>query len=197
MNTPSRLCCWASLLLAIGLTSCSTFSSKNKLKTSTPKKDPSNQRLSERLGKWDQTRRSSFDKHRSVGGVDKNYKTKDFHRGKDYSGGKKEFNSGKDGFKTREFAQASKESQVANKTFSGADDKSRMADDKFKTTESRFADQENRNADKRFSSEGDVFRTRENPTTKKAMESNHRPYIEQMKKKGYTEDEVKGLLNKQ
>jgi len=178
-------------LLLLTLAACSSSKDNNAENTRVKKDEP---RLAQRLGNFDKTKRSSFDNHRSATGVSGDYKTGMFRR-KEYKG-KKEFNSGKDGFKTKNFAQSDKKSKVADKSFSGANDVSSMADDKFKTSESRFSGQESSSADKRFRMEDDVFRTREDPVAHKAQSTNRRPFIEQTQNPGYTENEVKGLLNK-
>ena len=194
MKFSSLMSCCAGLVITLFASSCSSSGSSKK--EGTTRTDASGQRLAQRLGKWDTTKRSSFDKHRSAGETSKDYKTREFNQSKDYAGAKKQFNSGKDGFKTKSFAQSNKKSRAADKTFAGAGKKNRMAGQKFETSESRFSNQANRDSDKRSSMEGDVFRTQENRETQKAMASNKRPYIEQTQKPGYTEDEVKGLLNK-
>jgi hypothetical protein len=175
------------LFLCLFLVSCS----------STSKEETDNgPRLAERLGKWDTTKRSSFEKQMKASGVDKDYKTAKFKE-KEFSGNKV-FNTGKkDGFKTKDFSQAEKQNRSAQQIFSGADDRNRMSDGAFKTQDSSFADKKSFSADKTSSMADDTFETRSDPVTRKALETSKRPYIEEFGKPGYTEDEVRGILNKQ
>jgi hypothetical protein len=119
-------------------------------------------------------------------------KTSDFKAGAFH--GKKTFESGRDNFRTSAFAQAGKTSSASDKSFSGANEKSNLADDTYKTSGSQFDGKVSRSAGQTSPMGDDKFKTRSNPAALKNVDNVKRPLIE--KDSGYTEDEVKKLLNK-
>jgi|GEM_PF-5822493 len=152
-------------------------------------------RLEDRLGKWDMSRRSSFE------GTNKSYKTdRDFKTGTDYRtkdfNQNKSFYSGKKEIKEDSFSQADKKSRASGSTFSGADDRAREGEQTFATRSSRYDNQENRNSGRLMRGNDAVYRTRNDPVASDAMATSKRPYINQSNNPSYTEGEVRSILNK-
>jgi hypothetical protein len=113
----------------------------------------------------------------------------------EYSGKKKGFFGRKDKFKAGSFAQADKSSQTGSKTFSGADEKSNLGGSTYKTPESRYGTQMNRSAGQASSFADDKYDSRGNPAALERTSNVKRPLILRGDA-GYSEDEVKKLLNK-
>ncbi|CAN5713179.1 hypothetical protein BH11VER1_BH11VER1_26410 [soil metagenome] len=142
----------------------------------------------------DHNQRSPYEKQLGKGKKNKEvkmeaFKTRDFHSGKAFSGGD-------DKFKTAAFSQSDKTSNAANKTFSGADKQSALGNDEFKTSESRFSQQSNSNSDKLSPLGDDKFRTNNDREGTKAMENSKRPLIAPRNEDGYSEGDIRKLLNK-
>jgi hypothetical protein len=161
--------------------------------------DNSTPRLEGRLTnvKWDTSRRSTFEGTTKTVKTDKKFRTGSDYRTTDYRNGKKQkFTSGKKEIKEDRYRQAGKSAREGSSTFQGADDQFRGSNDTFATGNSRFQNQQNRDSDSTYRESDNVFRTRDEPIARKAIESSNRPYIEQLNKPGYTEDEVKSILRK-
>ena len=112
----------------------------------------------------------------------------------EFSGKKNGFFGRKDRFKAGTFSQANKSSRTGTKSFSGADEKSNMGGSTYKTTESGYGTQMNRSAGQASSFTDDKFDSRGNPAALERTSNVKRPLI--LKDDGYSEDEVKKLLNK-
>jgi hypothetical protein len=113
----------------------------------------------------------------------------------EFSGKKKGFFGRKDKFKAGTFSQADKSSRTGDKSFSGADDRSNMGGSTYKTTQSVYGTQINRNGGQASSFTDDKFDPRGNPAALERTSNVKRPLILK-DDAGYSEDQVKKLLNK-
>ena len=190
-----------SLSLVFSLSSCSSSKSSSKKKSS----EDTGPGFSERVSKWDMSKRSSFEKSTGKNGErgNKQFRSKNTSvRSKDYQGntkftsGKGEFKSGKDGFKTSEFSQSDKSNRMGNQEFSGADDQNRYGDTKFKTSDSRYNNTESRYGNQTSRMNDKDFRVPTDVETRNAMEKSKRPVIVDFQKPDYSESEVRNMLNK-
>ncbi len=151
-------------------------------------------RLAERLGKWDMNKHSAFEKELVT---DKKYntmktgpfKTREFT-------GSKEFTASKGAYQTKDFQQASKSSDAANKSFRDSKKDSELAKSQFKTKESSMGQKTSRDADKNFTGSDKTFQTKEERTAAESLKKKSHPVMIDTGKPSYTEDEVRGLLNK-
>ena len=120
------------------------------------------------------------------------FKSSEYHAKKKFFAGKD-----KEKYKAGLFSQAKKTSNAGDKTFSGADDKSKLGDSTFKTTQDSFGNKMSRNAGQTSSMANDKFNTSGNPAALKGTANAKRPLIMKDNVPGYSEDEVKKLLNKE
>lgn len=120
------------------------------------------------------------------------FKSTEYHAKKKFFAGKD-----KDKYKAGSFSQAKKASNAGDKTFSGADDKSKLGDSTFKTTQDPFGNKMSRSAGQTSSMADDKFNTSGNPAALKGTANGKRPLFMDNNVPGYSEDEVKKLLNKE
>jgi hypothetical protein len=123
-------------------------------------------------------------------------KTSDFKASQYHA--KKKFFAGKDKdqYKAGLFSQAKKKSPTGDKTYAGADEKSKLGEGTYKTTQDSFGEKMSRDAGRTSSLADDKFNTSGNPAALKGTGNVKRPLV--MKDvPGYSEDEVKKLLNKE
>jgi hypothetical protein len=115
------------------------------------------------------------------------FKTSEYH-------GKKGFSSGKDDYKAGTFSQADKTNQAGSQKYNGANSENRWGSNAYKTTESGYTGKVNRNGSQ-VSPLGDTkFNTKGNPEALRNTSNVKRPLIQAGD--GYSEDDVKKLLNK-
>ncbi|MEI6537729.1 MAG: hypothetical protein WCN98_20460 [Verrucomicrobiaceae bacterium] len=171
-------------LLSLGIGGCS-HPQKNT------KPEP---RLAERLGKWDMTKRSSFEKAFQADQPVKGVKTGSFHTA-NYNG-TKDFTSANGAYRTKDFQQGSKSSNVTDKSFKGAKDDKQLANAQYKTTESRMNQKASKEGAKNFAGSDKAYQTKDEREAAKSMKKNNHPVMVDTGKPSYTEDEVRGLLNK-
>jgi hypothetical protein len=124
----------------------------------------------------------------------KSVKTSGFKTG-EFAGEKKGFFGSKSKFKAGTFSQADKSSSAGNKTFSGAGEKNRMSDTTFTTTQSAFGTKMSRSNGQASPFAGENFNVRGNPSALENTTNVKRPLILN-DEAGYSEDQVKKLLNK-
>lgn len=182
---------FGSLLVCLLPCACA---SKNQGSETVGKREKMGPTLAERTGKWDMGKRSNFEKSLGTAGANKDFKTSNFHRQKDFNTGSA-FSGGNDRFNAKSFGQSDKSTHDRNKIFSGADDKSKLGNSTYKTGESRFSREETRDSDKTSSLDDDVFRTHDNRMGTKGLENSKRPVVEQ-RAPDYTESQIRSLLNK-
>jgi hypothetical protein len=113
----------------------------------------------------------------------------------EFSGKKKGFFGRKERFKAGTFSQADKSSHTGSKSFSGADDKSNLGGSTYKTTQTGYGTQMNRSAGEASSFTDDKFDPGGNPAALERTSNVKRPLILK-DDAGYSEDQVKKLLNK-
>jgi len=130
---------------------------------------------------------------KEVYNASKNVKTSKFKA--DEARGSKRFFGADDKFKTANFAQGHKASNAADRSFSGADDKSKMGNSTFKTKQDPLGEKVSSASNDTSRFADDVFNTRSNSGALKAASNVKRPLI-QSGEPGYSEEEVKKLLNK-
>jgi hypothetical protein len=111
----------------------------------------------------------------------------------------KKFFAGKDKtkYKAGLFSQSKKTSPTGNKTYSGADEKSKLADDTYKTTQNSLGAKMSRSAGQTSSMADDKFNTKGNPAVMKETTNVKSPLFLNDSVPGYSEDQVKKLLNKE
>lgn len=182
-----------SLVLMLSLCSCSGTKKTNKKEFGMSYKERMSS-ADRALFHDDHSQRSSFEKHLGSDKKKKDvkmqaFKTRDFHSGKAFSGAD-------DKFKTSNYNQSDKKSNVADKAFSGAGKQSSLGNDDYKTSESRFSHQSNSNNNKVSSLGDDEFRAKNDLEGTKAMEKSKRPFIEPRGEEGYSESAIHKLLNK-
>lgn len=185
------------LILPAVLSACLTLlsacsSSGNSSSTSSGSSDKT---LAERTGKWDMSKRSGFERTAKTVKTDKQFRTGSNYRTTSYKG-KTQYNSGKKEIKEKSFSQANKKNRSQNESFSGANDRFSQRDTTFKTNQSRDDGRLSRDDSRVSSYSGDTYRTFDNRMGTRAMQTSERPYIQEMGNAGYTEDQVKGILNK-
>ncbi len=151
-------------------------------------------RLAERLGKWDMNKKSSFEKELYATKSSKVIKTGPF-RTTEFKG-TKGFTGACDSYRTKDFQQSSKTSSVADKIFSDAKKDSNLAQSQFKTKESSFDQKTSRDAGKKFADTDKTYQTKDEREATKALKKKSHPVMVDTGKPSYTEDEVRGLLNK-
>lgn len=111
--------------------------------------------------------------------------------------GTNEFHTGKQ-FKTKDFAQADKKSGWFNKMFGGSSKESSEAGKVFGTKTSSLGGQTSSFADKTFAGGDDQYSTRSYLEAEKSIQKSQKPLIiTQDPGKGYSEDQIKGLLGRQ
>lgn len=120
------------------------------------------------------------------------FKSSEYHASKKFFAGKD-----KENYKAGLFSQGKKSSSTANKTYAGADDKSKMGAETFKTTEDAFGNKISRSASQTSSMADDKFNARENPAVMKQTSNSKAPLFLKDNVPGYSEDDVKKLLNKE
>ncbi len=153
------------------------------------------QRLAERLSKWDMNKKSSFEKELYATNSSKVIKTGPF-RTTEYKG-TKDFAGASGSYGAKEFNQSKKRSNAADKSFLDAKKDSRLASSQFKTKESSMDQKTSRDADKNFASSDKTFKTKDERDATNALKKKSHPVMVDTSKPSYTEDEVRGLLNKQ
>lgn len=181
--TVIRHSAWVLLIL------CSSCASKDKART-----DYAGLKWEQRINKQmkdPQSISSPFQKE--VFNASRSVKTQDFRVG-NYKG-KKGFSGSDDRFRAGTFAQSDKASLAAGQTFSGADDKNRMGGSAFKTGQSQYDGKANRDSGRASFMADDTYKTAPEPTALKAASKAKRPLI-QDQKPGYSEEEVRKILNK-
>lgn len=159
-----------------------------------PKKSETGPRLAERLGKWDMNKHSAFEKELLTDKKFKGLKTGPFHT-RDYTG-TKNCTAFKGDYQTKGFQQSSKISSVADKSFHDAKKDSGLASSQFKTKESSMDQKTSRDADKKFSGTDKTYQTKEVRDATASLKKKSHPVMVDTGKPSYTEDEVRGLLNK-
>jgi hypothetical protein len=110
---------------------------------------------------------------------------------------KKKFFGGKDKYKAGLFSQAKKKSPTGDKRYAGADEKSQLGDDTYKTTQNPLGAKMSRSAGQTSSLADDKFNTKGNPAVLKETAIVKRPLFMNDNVPGYSEDQVKKLLNKE
>ena len=95
------------------------------------------------------------------------------------------------------FSQAKKTSLTGDKAYAGADEKSKLGDETYKTTQDAFGNKVSRSASQTSSMADDKFNARGNPAVMKQTSNVKEPLFIKDKVPGYSEDEVKKLLNKE
>lgn len=165
--------------------------SKNKDQKGREKMGPS---MSERMSKWDMSKRSNFEKSLGTAGSNKDFKTSNFHRQKDFNTGSA-FSGADDKFNAKGFAQSDKPAKDREKVFSGANDRSNIGNATYKTSESRFTREAVRDSEKTSSMDDDTYKTHDNRMGTKGLENSKRPLI-QDRQPDYTESQIRNLLNK-
>jgi hypothetical protein len=127
-------------------------------------------------------------------------KTSEFKSSKDsqYHANKKFF-AGKDKnkYKAGLFSQAKKTSPTGNRTYAGADEKSRMGDETYKTTQNAFGSKMSRSAGQTSSMADEKYSTKGNPAVMNETTNTKRPLFLNDSTPGYSEDDIKKLLNKE
>jgi hypothetical protein len=124
----------------------------------------------------------------------KTVKTSGF-KTEEFSGRKKGFFGSKSKYKAGTFAQADKSSNAASKTFAGADEKSNVSNTTYKTTESTFGSKMSKSDGQASPFADEKFNVRGNPAALQRTSNVKRPLILN-DEAGYSEDQVKKLLNK-
>lgn len=183
-----------SLTLLLSLCACSGSKKKTSGDDFGPKYKERMASAERALFRDDHSQRSPYEKQLGNDKKNKNvkkqaFKTGDFHSGKPFSGGD-------DKFKTGAYSQSDKTSNAANKTFSGAGKQSALGNDEFKTSESRFSQQSDSDNAKQSPLGDDTFRTKSDREGSKAMENSQRPYIAPRGEDGYSEGDIRKMLNK-
>ncbi len=151
-------------------------------------------RLAERLSKWDMTKHSSFEKELSATKSNKVFKAGAF-RTSEYKGAK-DFAGASSAYRTKDFQQASKTSNAADKSFRDAKKDSGLASSEFKTKQSSMDQKTSRDAGKNFTDSDKTYQTKDERDATKALKKKSHPVMVDTGKPTYTEDEVRGLLNK-
>lgn len=123
---------------------------------------------------------------------DKTFKTDNFSGKHDYKGAS--------AFKSKEYADAGKQSREAKEHFKDGAKTSKEASKDFATKNSKFDNQKLHGADKSFADANDTYKTGEVRDAAKSQKKNTKPKIlpkeDAMGKSVYTEDDVKRLLNR-
>ena len=120
------------------------------------------------------------------------FKSSQYHASKKFFAGKD-----KENYKAGLFSQAKKTSPTGKKTYAGADEKSKLGDENYKTKENAFGSKMSRSASQNSSMADDKFNARGNPAVMKQTSNVKEPLFIKDKVPGYSEDEVKKLLNKE
>jgi hypothetical protein len=120
------------------------------------------------------------------------FKSSEYHAKKKFFAGKD-----KDQYKAGLFSQAKKTSPTGNKTYAGADDKSKMADDTYKTSKNAFGTKMSRSEGQTASFADEKFNAKGNPAVMDKTTNVKTPLFLNDDVPGYSEEDVKKLLNKE
>jgi hypothetical protein len=119
------------------------------------------------------------------------FRSSEYHAKKKFFAGKD-----KDKYKAGLFSQAKKASPTGGKTFAGADEKSKLGDNTYKTTQDALGNKMSRSDGQTSWMANDKFNARGNPAVMDRTTNVKSPLFLKDDAPGYTEEDVKKLLNK-
>jgi len=163
------------------------------------KEDPNiGKRLAQRLSikEWNTKHRSQFEKQAQEAEKNKSVKTGIFHTGGDYHTKTASSAMTDKKYHGKEFAQSDKKNGSFEKSFQGSGEKNHMASESYKTAESHFGDKKSHENGREFSGGSEVFKTKSDVQAANAGAKAKEPKIIENRKPGYTEEEVRAMLNK-
>lgn len=149
---------------------------------------------------WSDKHRSSFEKQAGKAEKTKSVKTGSFHTS-NYTAAKSAGGMDKQ-YRSKDYSQGDKKDKSFEKSYSGTKE-SKLGSEQYKTSGSHLADQKshdegrmNHDAGKSFSSGSESYKTNSDAIGSKASQNAQKSKGVQTGKPSYTEDEVRGLLNK-
>jgi hypothetical protein len=145
---------------------------------------------------WSDKHRSSFEKQAQEAEKNKTVKTGLFHTGGDYHTKMVSEATTDKKFHGKEFAQSGKKDTQLNKTFHNTKESDPMASKNFKTTESHQFEKKAHDDGRMFAGNDKTFATKSDVRAANAATKTQKPKIIENGKPGYTEDEVRAMLNK-
>ena len=192
MMTPaSRLV----FLALAGVSLCACSSSDSGSKKSSSETGPKYAERSKKSN-WSPKHRSTFEKQAQEAEKNKTVKAGSFHTGRNFHTNEVSSSTTDKKYKGKDFAQSDKKNSSFEKSYQGANEKNRMGSESFKTSESSMNDKKSSQSGREFSGSSQTFKTKDDTQAANAGKKPQEPKIIENRKPGYTEDEVRAMLNK-
>ena len=184
-------------MVAAALCACSSSGSGSDSKKKSDSDTGPKYAQRSKISNWGDKHRSSFEKQAKDAEKTKSVRTGSFHTGSEYHAKNVAASQTTDKkYHGKEFAQSDKKDNNFEKSFSGSHETNRMGTESYKTSESHFGDKKSHENGREFNGGSQVFKTKQDVQAADAGEKSQAPKIIKNQKPGYTEAEVRAMLNK-